>query len=129
MELAKSLLQKRTYLTGVIKMNGKDLPTSLSPNPNKNPRSKVIKAMNRTRRGTFYSRQKGDCTYVLWKDSKIMSLLSTGHNAYRNKDEDRVQRSFSIDGVEKRDKHMIPAPKQAVDYNKFMGGVDLSDQL
>lgn len=128
-QLGHWLLAKRTYLTGAIKMNARDLPTSLSPNTLKNPTmAKSIQQMKKTQRGTLYARQNNQLTYVLWRDSSIMSLLSTAHNAFRE-NSDQLVRSFSIDGRKRRADHTINAPRQAIDYNMHMGGVDRADQL
>ena len=135
--LGRQLLAKKTYLTGAIKQNARDLPVDLSPNPVKNPaKARSIKRLKKTPRGTFYSRQTGKLTYVLWHDSSVMSILSTAHNAWREKPTpdnprggDTLQRRFSIDGVERKRKHPVPAPPQVIDYTKHMGGVDRSNQL
>ena len=135
--LGRQLLAKKTYLTGAIRQNARDLPVDLSPNPVKNPaKARSIKRLTKTPRGTFYSRQNGKLTYVLWHDSSVMSVLSTAHNAWRQKPTpgnprggDTLQRKFSVDGVERVRKHPVPAPPQVIDYTRYMGGVDRSNQL
>jgi hypothetical protein len=77
----------------------------------------------------MYYRQNAELTYVLWKDSKIVSLLSSAHSGFRNKEFDHVQRKFSVDGIKASDTHWVAAPPQAMDYIESMGGVDRSDQL
>ena len=125
--LANKLRSKATYLTGSIKTNAAKLPSSLSGNPNKNPeRYQIIREMNKTRRGTIYVRQKGNLTYTLWEDSKIVSILSNAYNGFRNKTTDFVTRNYSTDGVAAATQQQVAV---AVDYNKHMGGVDRSDQL
>ena len=125
--LAETLLQQRTYLTGAIKTNSRGLPNDLSPNPRRNPnRWQSIKNMKRTPRGTIYIRQKDRLTYVLWRDTDVISLLSSAHNPWRNKNIDIIRRNLQRQG---RHARFVAAPRQAISYNSFMGGVDLSDQL
>ncbi|XP_050313146.1 piggyBac transposable element-derived protein 4-like [Anthonomus grandis grandis] len=56
----------------------------------------------------------------LWKDSKEVIVLSNYH-------------SSEMETVERRQKDgtkaTVPCPKAIKDYNSYMGGVDLSDQL
>ena len=126
---AKRLLAVRTYLTGSIAMNGKDLPAVFSSNRNTNPDPCRISEMNSTPRGTQYYRQNNQLTHVVWKDSKIMSILSSSHNAYRDKDNDFIIRKYAETPKSKVQKHAVPAPPQAIDYNQCYGGVDRADQL
>ena len=132
-DLATWLLAKRTYFTGAIKMNSQKLPIDLSSNPvinKKKDRAKSIQDMKKTKRGTIYARQQGKhLTYVMWRDSAIMTVLSSAHNAFRNRVTDVLTRSFSIDGIQRNKDHSIPAPPQVISYTKHMGGVDRSDQL
>ena len=137
--VAKSLLSYKTYLTGSIRKDSRDLPHELSYKQVKNPDKYLsIKHMKKTRRGTFYTRQQGrNLTFALWHDSSITSILSTAHNAWRKKPDDpqcpetgdHVRRYCSMDRVERKRRQPVPAPKQAVDYSKFMGGVDRADQF
>lgn len=77
----------------------------------------------------MYFRQNGKLTYTLWRDSSVMSILSTAHQAFRNKLTDTLTQNFSMNGIEPRKEHPIPAPRQVIDYTSFMGGVDRADQL
>ncbi len=85
--------------------------------------------MNKTQRGTIYIRQNGNLTYSLWKDSRVLSILSTAHSGFRNKETDQVKRNFSADGKSVRRSQVVSAPRQAIDYQINMGGVDRADQL
>ena len=98
----------------------------------------MVQDLKQCWRGTFYARQCSNLTYVIWKDSKLMTLLSSYFNAFRNNETDTLERNFSIDGVSKKEKHCIPskkekhripAPPHAIAHNQYMGGVDRSDQL
>ena len=127
-ELAKTLYQQATYLTGAIRSSARDLPADLSSNPKKNLNFKGMLDMKFTPRGTFYARQRIYMTYVVWKDSSLLPLLSTLYQGFRNKVRDIIQRRFAKDG-ERFASHSIPAPPSAVAYTKYKGGVDLADQL
>ena len=41
-------------------------------------------------RGTMYARQQGQMTMVLWRDTKVVSLLSTCHQGYRDRATDYI---------------------------------------
>ena len=128
-ELARRLLSKKTYLTGAVKSTSKGLPTDFSSSQQKNPHHhQKMKRLNKMARGTFYSRQNGQITCVLWKDSRVMPLLSTAHQGYRYRIQDTLSRKVQ-DSMGRRKATIIPAPRQAVDYTKHMGGVDRGDQL
>ena len=133
-QLARDLLAKKTYITGAVKMTAKALACDLSKDVRKAgiKRAVHIAQMKKTKRGTMYFRQNGNLTYVLWRDSSIVSMLSTRHLAYRRKDEGHryeLLRRFSIDGLQRKMQHTIPAPRQVIAYQKHMGGVDRADQL
>jgi hypothetical protein len=68
-------------------------------------------------------------SYVVWKDSKLLSVLSTAHSGYRDKAADNITRRFSHDGRAPAAKHTIPAPTQAISYQQNYGGVDKADQM
>ncbi|KAJ8038264.1 Folylpolyglutamate synthase, mitochondrial [Holothuria leucospilota] len=126
---ARELLEKRTYLTGAISMNARGLPADLSPNPNKNPSNyQSIKKMKKTPRGTFYVRQNGKLTYTLWRDSSVMSILSTGHNGFRSAT-DFLTRTYKDENERVRTSKQVRAPPAAISYTSCMGGVDRADQL
>ena len=127
--LARKLLERRTYLTGAISMNATGLPADLSSNPNRNPTNYTsIKNMKKTPRGTFYVRQNGKLTYTLWRDSAVMSLLSTGHNGFRSAT-DFVRRTYKDENERVGTAKQVKAPPAAVSYTRHMGGVDRADQL
>ena len=130
--LAKKLLRRRTYLTGAVMTSRAGLPTALSARFSRNGsrrRANHMRRFKKTRRGTMYFRKQAKLSYVMWNDSRPMTLLSTAHQAWRNKGTNFVQRNFSTDGVSPKAIHQVPAPKQAIDYIQHMGGVDRNDQL
>lgn len=72
---------------------------------------------------------KGDCQTLfsdlgviahLWKDSKEVLVLSNCHTDHMGTVERRIK-----DGTKIR----VPCPDAIIAYNKYMGGVDLSDQI
>ncbi|XP_072014994.1 piggyBac transposable element-derived protein 4-like [Amphiura filiformis] len=128
-EVAKRLLSLDTYFMGTIKISSKDWPVDLSSNPQKNPNHQKVTTMAKTPPGTIYTRQSGQLTAILWKESKTVSLLSTAHQGYRDKDEGFLMRKRKDDGMKKRKSTWVNAPPQAVSYTECMGGVDRADQL
>ena len=126
--LARILLSKNTYLTGAVKSTSKGLPRDLLNTAKKTNRDRA-KKMNKVPRGTFYSRQNGQIVVSAWKDSRVMLTLSTAHQGWRDPHVHTVTRKIPDDDTGRRVSQVIPAPPQACDYTKFMGGVDRGDQL
>ncbi|KAL2085760.1 hypothetical protein ACEWY4_019080 [Coilia grayii] len=62
--------------------------------------------------------------YVKWKDTHDVTMCSTIHKAYRG---EATKRRSRKDGVWTT--QAIPVPSAVKQYNKYMGGVDLSDAL
>ena len=118
MALGRLLLSKDTYLTGAVKSNSKGLPIEFLKDEGKNPaHHKKVKRLAKVQRGTFYSRQMGTFTSVIWKDSSIMQLLSTAHQGHRTKPTDNttgdvVQRRVKADGEKRRTTKTRPSNKQ-----------------
>ena len=77
----------------------------------------------------MYARQKGQMTMVLWRDTKVVSLLSTCHQGYRDRATDFISRNIKERGNKTTNQRDIPAPPNTMDYTKYMGGVDRADQL
>ncbi|XP_033630239.1 piggyBac transposable element-derived protein 3-like [Asterias rubens] len=126
--LANLLLQKSTYLTGAVKSNSKGLPKDLlttSANPDRQRAANAKKVP----RGTFYIRQNGSIIAAMWKDSWVMMTLSTGHQGWRDPLHHTVKKKIPHPDTGRLIKSDIPAPPQAIDYTRYMGGVDRGDQL
>ena len=90
----KRLLAVRTYMTGSVAMNGAELPAVFSSNRNVNPEPWCISEMNSTPGGTQYYRQNNQLTRVVWKDLKIVSMLTSSHNVFRVKGNDFIIRKY-----------------------------------
>lgn len=75
-------------------------------------------------RGTMRWLRQDSMVFVKWKDTKEVSVCSTIHPANAG---DTVRRWVrKRDGVVKVD---VPCPTPIMDYNRYMGGVDGSDQV
>ena len=110
--LAEDLLASNLYLCGTTRSNRTDFPGDLKP---KKPEVKAL------RRGESLFRRKGNVVATVWKDKKLVSFLSTQCEVRGN---DTVQRK-------QKDGTIIQVPSVPVVplYNKYMGGVDRSDQM
>ncbi|CAL1596266.1 unnamed protein product [Knipowitschia caucasica] len=89
------------------------------------PRTQSNALGKKDKRGTITWIREGPLVFVKWMDSREVSICSTIHPAYTGK---TVRRRFkeTVDNWVTKD---IPCPQPIMDYNKYMGGVDLSDQL
>ncbi|XP_060576374.1 piggyBac transposable element-derived protein 4-like [Ruditapes philippinarum] len=108
--LMKKLLNDGLYACGTVRVNRKDFPNEL-----KKPRD--VKD-----RGQFQVLQKGNTplTASVWKDKKLVHHLST---LSQPDDVVSASRRVGADILQLRQPQCVSA------YNKYMGGVDLHDQL
>ncbi|KAM4604656.1 piggyBac transposable element-derived protein 4-like [Polymixia lowei] len=76
-------------------------------------------------RGSIRWIRDGDLLYVKWMDTREVSLCTTVHSVYNG---DTVLR-----WKKNEDGHLervpVPRPTAVMEYNKYMGGVDTSDQM
>ena len=110
--LARDLLDNELYLCGTTRSNRTDFPADLKPN------KQEVKAL---RRGESVHRRQGNIVVTVWKDKKLVSFISTqcdvtGNETVRRKEEDGTY-------IE------VPTIPAVTLYNKYMGGVDRSDQM
>ena len=97
--LAKELLDQKTYLCGAVKRSSKGLPDDFNTKEGINPsKHRQISLMSKSPRGTMYSRQQGQLTVVLWRDTKVVSLLSTCHQGYRDRAIHQLTRNIKDKG-------------------------------
>lgn len=88
------------------------------------PRTNVNALPEHAQRGDMRWIREGPLLYVKWQDTRGVTMCSTIHKAY---DGGTAQRNTHIDGAWARE--TIPVPTAIKQYNKYMGGVDLSDAL
>ncbi|XP_031435713.1 piggyBac transposable element-derived protein 4-like isoform X1 [Clupea harengus] len=89
------------------------------------PRSDVNALTKKSPRGTYRWIRDGPLLYVEWMDARQVSVCSTIHAVYTG--DAAKRRVKSRQGV--CSSQSFPCPSPVVEYNKFMGGVYLSDQL
>lgn len=95
----------------MIRSNRHSLPASLSP------QNAEVKALQK---GESKFRCHGNLVTSVWKDTKLVSFLSTKSNPVGDDHVNRKQQDGSV--------IQVPTIPAAVSYNKNMGGVDLNDQ-
>jgi hypothetical protein len=76
-------------------------------------------------RGLIRWFRKDNIVFISWKDKKEVKLISSVHSA---SDVSVCNRQIREHG-KSWEKVQIPQPQAIKDYNTYMGGVDLSDQL
>ena len=112
------------FYGSIVKSTSKHLPKDLI----KSQDNALMKEMPKTPRGTFYVRQNGPLVVAVWRDSKVMMTISTGHQGWRDPTVHIAQRKIPNEAGRLR-VTSIPAPPQVLDYIRHMGGVDRNDQL
>jgi hypothetical protein len=99
--LASLLKHKGTDCVGTLKINRKGVPKAI--------RDAKLK------QGEIIAQHSGPVTVMKWRDKRNVLMISTYH--------DTKMESYTKRGKE------IQKPACVIDYNKWMGGVDLKDQL
>ena len=110
MVLLEELLKVGTYGCGTLRANR-------YPGPYKAGRSSI-----KLRRGEIRQLQKGNSLVTVWYDKRQVAILST--NCQPNETVKVQRRTKEPPHIKDVD---IPAPIST--YNKYMGGVDLNDQM
>ena len=106
--------------TGTFRSNRRGLPTEVVL-----LKAALEKAQVPRGAGYYYRDKKTNIVYCVWKDTRVVSVMSTCHPGHHS--EIMVSRSCTgADG--KRMTTEIPRPIPIEQYNRFMGGVDKSDQ-
>ena len=117
--LLEDLLQCEIVATGTLNTNRKEVPKEV-------PAMKMY--VDSLPRGTgYYFRATGsNITYCVWRDTKTVTLASTAYPAHSEKTVERRVKD-PVTGTSKTEN--VPCPLMLEKYNKYMGGVDKSDQL
>ena len=112
--LAVDLLKNKVYLIGAVKSNSSAMPLAFKQS---------TEWGNIVSRGDYRWHREGSFVFIQWKDCKVVTLISPLH---RGSDVTTCERTIS-----KRSgwrKQTVKQPVITNDYNKSMGGVDLSNQ-
>ena len=115
-----NLLDHGITATGTFRSNRRGLPPEVVA-------LKLALEKSKAPRGTgyYYRDDKTGIVYCLWKDTRIVSVMSTCHPGHKS--DTMVTRNCALpDG--QRGTVEIPRPIPIEQYNRFMGGVDKSDQ-
>ncbi|XP_063050427.1 piggyBac transposable element-derived protein 4-like [Engraulis encrasicolus] len=100
---------------GTMRQNLRDIPQTQT---NALPRNAA--------RGDMRWIRDGPLLFVKWKDARDVAMCSTIHKAWGGQ---TAQRRIKDKDSGKWLAHQVPVPEPITEYNKFMGGVDLSDAL
>ncbi|XP_022828680.1 piggyBac transposable element-derived protein 4-like [Spodoptera litura] len=104
--LARFLKLNGTDCVGTLRSSRRDVPDIINKAPLK--------------RGEFIARHSGDVSVLSWQDKKRVTMSSTCHGS-----------ATALPTVPSRQPHRPTPfkPQVVLDYNKFMGGVDMKDQM
>lgn len=112
--LLLNLLDKKILACGMMRSNTQGFPRTMNND-----------LSLRAQRGSIRWLQEGKLLFVRWMDMKLVSVCSTMHKAYDGATVTRCVRNLKSVW----EMSQIPIPAALKDYNKYMGGVDLSDAL
>lgn len=111
--LFQQLWEEDTTACGTVRMNRIGLPRSIM---GRHPEGLAQP------RGSSVHRQKGPLLSLVWRDKRVVYVLSTAQGA----EEEQVLRTVKVDGRWCRQAFPCPQPIRA--YTDHMCGVDLADQ-
>lgn len=128
--LLQNLYDKGIYATATVRNDRQDMPLLVKKpkvTGNKEVDEKIAKAVKdanhktkKLKRGEWKWRVKENVGFIIWKDNKLVSVLST---AFHPKQKTSCGRTQS-DGSKKT----FDCPLSITEYTKRMGGVDRFDQ-
>lgn len=104
-ELFSELDLLNTYACGTVRTNRKGVP-------------KAFSAVKRMKQGDGIFRRKGNLLAVKFHDKRDIHMLTTFHEA----------KLLVTDRVNKNNEPVVK-PNTIIDYCKYMGGVDVNDQI
>ena len=109
------------HVTGTLDCTRTGVPAEI-PSLKKQMAKKSIK------RGEGAYVRDGVCVYAVWKDTKCASVMSCHvmSNEHPGHSETNVTRNVKDKGVTEKE---VPIPAIVYSYNRFMNGVDRSNQL
>jgi len=113
--LLKDLYVSETHSTGTMASNRRGFLEQIKD---------TVSVYNGKPRGSGVYMRIDETVINVWKDTKCVVVGSTEHLGHS---ENTVERNWKEKG--KRQKKDVPIPLSIHNYNKFMGGVDRSDQL
>nr|XP_039253826.1 piggyBac transposable element-derived protein 4-like [Styela clava] len=117
-ELFEYLLSKGVYACGTSKGNAASFPKEL-----------IVKQARAIPRGTSDWRMSGQLLAQSWVDNRMVYYLSTIHKPEYDLNDDG-EKTVKRKGSRRASSFVeIPCPPLLKDYNKYMGGVDLSNQM
>ena len=117
-DLLQALKERGTYACGTMRQTSRGFPPALKVS---GKGKRELERHGLFQRGDSEVVQNGDMTGILWKDNRVVTLLSTNAQPQNHSTVQCRQRDGS-----RRD---VPCPEAMDLYNRYMGGVDRNDQL
>ena len=114
-QLLKDLFLQKTHATGTMASNRKGFLEQAN---------ELSKQYSSKPRGAGIYMTDSEVVYTVWKDTKCVTVGTNHHPGHSNT---TVQHNWKEKGI--RQKKDVPIPIAIYNYNKFMGGVDRSDQM
>ena len=116
--LFDALLEVGIRATGTLRTNRTGVPESVVQ-----VKQELMKT--KTARGTGYYVHESSTTYVCWRDVRVVTVITTAYPGHYEHYVTRKVRKASgqMEAVD------IPRPIAVEKYNRYMGGVDKSDQF
>ena len=114
------LLESKITATGTLRTNRRGTPKDVTAIKN------FLKRKDTPRGKGYYMReQNSPLVFGCWNDNSIVATLST---CYPGHSINTIKRKGKNPATGRNEEHQVPVPVIIEKYNKFMGGVDKSDQ-